>query len=417
MAYTETREIQNPNWWSRMGGAVKGMAVGAVLFLIAFPILFWNEGRAVKTAQGLSEGAEAVVSVGADKVESENEGKLVHVSGKADTKETLSDAAFGVSATALRLARSVEVYQWVEHKNVTREKKGDKTIEKTTYTYEKEWCSQLVDSSGFKEAGHGNPPMAMPFSDQVKIAKDVTLGAFRLTERHVKRIGGSKAFPFAQDFKLPETLQGGQFLNGDIFIAAPASVTTTAAGAQNSTFPLQAAAQAVSNAVTSAVRQIASNPVVGDIRVRFRVVEPHDISICEKQVGDTLAPWTASNKKTISLQEDGIHDAEAMFASAQSANTMMTWILRLVGFLVMLFGVRMVLAPLSVLVDVIPVLRTIVSAGVGAIAFLVSGVCSLFVIAVAWLFFRPLLAIALIVVAAALIGALVALVLKKKSAV
>ena len=106
-----------------------------------------------------------------------------------------------------------------------------------------------------------------------------------------------------------------------------------------------------------------------------------------------------------------------MFASAQSSNAMMTWILRLVGFLVMLFGVRMVLAPLSVLVDVIPVLRTIVSAGVGAIAFLASGVCSLFVIAVAWLFFRPLLAIALIVVAAALIGALVALVLKKKSAV
>lgn len=417
MAYTETREIQNPNWWSRMGGAVKGMAVGAVLFLIAFPILFWNEGRAVKTAQGLSEGAEAVVSVGADKVDSANEGKLVHVSGKADTKETLSDAAFGVSATALRLARSVEVYQWVEHKNVTREKKGDKTIEKTTYTYSKEWCSQPVDSSAFKEAGHGNPPMAMPFSDQVQIAKDVTLGAFRLTERHVKRIGGSKAFPFAQDFKLPETLQGGQFLNGDIFIAAPASVTTPAAGAQNSAFPLQAAAQAVSNAVTSAVRQIASNPLVGDIRVRFRVVEPHDISICEKQVGDTLAAWTASNKKTISLQEDGIHDAEAMFASAQSANTMMTWILRLVGFLVMLFGVRMVLAPLSVLVDVIPVVRTVVSMGVGLIAFLISAVCSLSVIAVAWFFYRPLLSITLIALATALVVALVVLKKKKAAAV
>ena len=417
MAYTETREIQNPNWWSRMGGAVKGMAVGAILFLVAFPVLFWNEGRAVKTAQGLSEGAEAVVCVDVDKVDSANEGRLVHVSGKADTKETLSDAAFGVSATALRLARSVEVYQWVEHKDVKREKKGDKTIETTTYTYAKEWCRSLVDSSAFKEAGHGNPPMAMPFSDQELVAKDVRLGAFRLTDRHVKKIGGAKAFPFPQDFKVPATLQGGQFLNGEIFIAAPASAATApAAAAQSSAFPLQAAAQAVSNAVAGAVRQIAANPQVGDIRVRFRVVEPHDISICEKQVGDTLAPWTASNKKTFALQKDGVVDAEAMFASAQSSNTMMTWILRLVGFLVMLFGVRMVLAPLSVLVDVIPVIRTVVSMGVGMIAFVVSASCSLLVIAVAWFFYRPVLSITLLVLAAALVGALVALKKKKNVA-
>ena len=34
-----------------------------ILILAAFPLLWWNEGRAVKTAQGLSEGAGAVVSV------------------------------------------------------------------------------------------------------------------------------------------------------------------------------------------------------------------------------------------------------------------------------------------------------------------------------------------------------------------
>lgn len=414
MAYTETREIQNPNWLSRMGGAVKGMAVGAVLFLVAFPVLFWNEGRAVKTARRLAEGAGAVVSVGIDRVDAANEGRLVHVSGKAMTKETLSDEAFGVSATAIKLSRSVEIFQWVENKNVKREKKGDKTIETTTYTYKKEWCRAPVDSSGFKEAGHGNPPTALPFSNQELVAKEVTLGAFSLSEANIRKIGGAKEFPFAPDFKLPEALKG-QFVNGVIYVPAAKTVAAPAAQAGS---PLLAAAQAaVSNAVGSVLHDVAAAPEVGDLRVKFRVVEPHDISLCEKQVGNSFMPWTASDGKAISLQRDGLADAAAMFASAQSSNAMMTWILRLVGFLVMLFGVRMVLAPLSVLVDVIPVLRTIVSAGVGAIAFLVSGVCSLFVIAVAWLFFRPLLAIALIVVAAALIGALVALVLKKKSAV
>ena len=40
----------------------------------------WNEGRAVRTAESLEEGAGAVVSVPADAVDPGNEGKLVHVS-------------------------------------------------------------------------------------------------------------------------------------------------------------------------------------------------------------------------------------------------------------------------------------------------------------------------------------------------
>ncbi|HRR33289.1 MAG TPA: TMEM43 family protein [Kiritimatiellia bacterium] len=388
MAYIETTEVQNPNWLSRMGSSIKGVLVGAVLFLVAFPILFWNEGRAVKTAKGLSEGASAVVDIGIDAVDATNEGRLVHVSGRAETDETLSDETFGVAATALRLNRSVEIYQWVEHKDVKREKKGDKTIETTTYTYKTEWCGQPVDSSGFKESGHDNPPVAMPFSSQEQVAKDVKLGAFRLTERHVKKIGGAKPFPFPQDFRLPATLPGGQYLNGDIFIA--------------------------SSLATNDVRQVATNPQIGDLRIRFSMVEPHDISLCEKQTGDTFSPWTASNGKTFSLQEDGIVDAAAMFASAQRANKLMTWVLRLIGFVVMLVGVRMILAPFSVLVDVIPVVRTIVSMGVGLIAFLVAAIGSLLVVAVAWFFFRPILSIALIVLAAACIVGLI--MLKKKKA-
>lgn len=71
--------------------AIGGVLVGIVLFLVAFPLLFWNEGRAVQTAQSLEEGASNVVTVGADKVEPGNEGKLVHLTGNAATKESLTD--------------------------------------------------------------------------------------------------------------------------------------------------------------------------------------------------------------------------------------------------------------------------------------------------------------------------------------
>ena len=160
MAVTEERVVENPSWTQRLGSSFKGVLAGLALFIAGFPILFYNEGRAVDTAKRLKEGAGAVVDVSAEKVDAENEGKLVHVTGKADTKDVLSDEAFGVSATALRLIRTVEVYQTVEHSETKREKRGDKTIEKTTYTYSNEWCDKPVDSSQYHDASKraANPP-------------------------------------------------------------------------------------------------------------------------------------------------------------------------------------------------------------------------------------------------------------------
>jgi hypothetical protein len=92
-----------------------------------------------------------------------------------------------------------------------------------------------------------------------------------------------------------------------------------------------------------------------------------------------------------------------MFQSAMRSNTILTWVLRLVGFLVMMIGLNMVLKPLSVVADVIPFVGNIVGAGTGLIAFLVAAVVSLLTIAVAWLFYRPLLGIAILAVVAALV--------------
>ena len=48
MAVTETETI---SWGSRLGSSFKGMLVGVALFIVGFPVLFWNEGNSVKTAK------------------------------------------------------------------------------------------------------------------------------------------------------------------------------------------------------------------------------------------------------------------------------------------------------------------------------------------------------------------------------
>ena len=48
-------EVSYQSWFSRIASAFGGMVLGLVLFVIAFPVLFWNEGRAVHRAQDLDE--------------------------------------------------------------------------------------------------------------------------------------------------------------------------------------------------------------------------------------------------------------------------------------------------------------------------------------------------------------------------
>lgn len=105
----------------------------------------------------------------------------------------------------------------------------------------------------------------------------------------------------------------------------------------------------------------------------------------------------------------GTVNPETMFQDAKTENTVMAWILRVVGIILVMAGIRMVLAPLSVLADVIPILGTIVGAGTGIVAFLLGLAWSLLVIAIAWIRFRPLLAGGLI---AAVVGLLALLYIK-----
>lgn len=409
MAVTEYREISKPNWSERVSGSFKGIITGVVMILGGIGLLFWNEGRAVKTAKALEEGSGAVVSVAADKIDPANEGKLVHVSAVADTKEILEDPTLGVKVRAIKLNRNVEIYQWVEHSKSETIKKDGKDVEKITYYYKREWCDQPVDSAPFKEAGHDNPPANMSVANAEMVAKDVTLGAFRLSPSNIRRIGMDLPYAFPNDYKLPEGFEG-QFENSVVYIPTKVLPAAATAAATAAVSPLLAAAQrnaAASNAVASVasnvVRSVASNPQVGDLRIRLRVVLPHFISICQKQSGDSFKGWKASNGKMIDLQRDEKMTAEEMFDSEKRSNTMWTWVWRAVGFFLLLSGFKGVFGPIAVLVDVIPVLNGLIAMGVGIVSSLLAAIVWLCTVGVAWIFYRPVLGVSLLVGAVALV--------------
>jgi hypothetical protein len=355
------------SWFSRIIESIKSVLVGLILFVAAFPILFWNEGRAVKTARSLEEGAGSVVPVAADTVAPANEGKLVHITGPVTTDGPVADAEIGVQSNGIKLLRNVEMYQWVEkEKSETRKKLGGGEETVTTYEYTKDWKGEPVDSSSFHSPeGHENPG-AFPIDSMTFTADPVRAGAFTLSEEQLGKLNDAKDLPLADDAELtiPEALQNARVDKGVIYAGNnPAS------------------------------------PQLGDVRVSFQEVAPATVSLVGVQTGSSFAAFQAKAGDTVLLVEEGTHTAPEMFKAAQDANKVLTWILRGGGFLAMFLGLFLVFRPIAVLGDVVPLFGSLLGVGVGLFAFLVSAFLSLTTIAIAWITVRPLLGITLLVLA------------------
>ena len=395
MASVEERIIEKPSWIQRLGSSFRGVLTGFALFIAGIVLLFWNEGRAVDTAKRLKEGAAAVVEVSADQVDPANEGKLVHVSGKADTQDVLLDEEFGISVNALHLQRTVEVYQWVEHSKTER---VGENKERTTYTHKLEWTTKHVDSSEFHNAPSQavNPSAPPRFENREFFAGNVSLGAFKLSEEHVKRITVWKEFAFPTNYAVPASMK---YEKGAKYVYVPVD-----ANALENKFAQFA----------GLTRSVAMQPKPGDLRVSFKVVLPCDVSIIQGQKGDALVPWTTPKGEVLPLMvSNGTVPAKAMFAKAQSANATLTWFLRFAGILVMYIGLKGVLGPLDTLVDAIPILNGIVAMGTSLAAGLVAGACGLLTIGISWIYHRPWVGIPLVLGG---VGLLVMVFLKKKKA-
>lgn len=359
----EFKETTTTSWGQRIIGSFTGIIVGVVLFIGAFPLIFWNEGRSVDRIKTLSEGRSAVVSVAPEPVDPAHNGALIHLSGSAKTDDILKDPLFGVQENALKLKRTVEMYQWKENESTRTEKNlgGSETTE-TTYSYEKVWSDEPIDSAKFKKRdGHENP--AMPYRGETYAASSMTLGAFRLTKPFIEQISSFEPYSLSQQNfdAMNSRLRQTFTLNGDSYFSGDPA-----------------------------------NPQIGALRVSYGIIKPGEISVIGKQDGGGIQPYYTRNGD-ISLLEMGNVSAESMFASAESENSLITWLLRLVAFIMMWAGLAMVLGPIKVFGDVVPFIGSLFGASIGLISGLLALVLSATTIAIAWIVFRPVIGIVLLV--------------------
>ncbi|ESX63140.1 hypothetical protein X760_01880 [Mesorhizobium sp. LSHC422A00] len=360
------REVTSVSWFGRIKRAVGGVIFGLILIVLMVIGLFWNEGRAVQTARSLAEGSGAVVSVGGDSVDTANDGKLVHVSGLVTADSGLADPDFGIATQGLRLSRSVEMYQWKEESKSETTKKlggGEETV--TTYSYSKVWDDSQIDSSDFKKPdGHQNPPMEIHGRTfQIPEGK---LVAFDLDTPVLNRIEGDKDYSLSADQSaaIKAAYTGTKplsIVDGKIFL-----------GNDNTT------------------------PALGDYRIGYELAPLGVVSIVARQAGSRFEPYQTQAGDALLMVDTGNVPAEKMFAEAVSANTLITWLLRGAGLLLLTIGFALFLSPIGVILDVIPFLGSMARMGTGIIAFVLAILVGTVTIAIAWFWYRPLLAVAIL---------------------
>ena len=436
MAY---QEVTTTGYGTRVGNSFKAIGSGILLFCLGTALLWWNEGRAVKTEKMLDEAGNAYVEMeNPNKKDASLDGELICGTAMATTEDSLSDAQFGVGAKAIALRRTVEYYQWVEHAQEKKEDKlGGKEVTTTTYTYTKEWTSRPVESAQFKDPAYQKKNMVLTTVDDAEqYAENVSFGAYKLNESLIHSIRSTEGLDLtiAEDMlkqfdKATQTayerFYGVQKNNQPTQQPAQPSIpdsvrallTDSAKAVLDS---LQAINDSINKAMAAAENKkdleyvhVANNilyygrvpgsPEVGDVRVTFEKVVPAKVTVMAVVDGDTFKPFKAKNGKRFQTLVMGKKSGDEIIEAEKEANSMILWALRIVGILMVIGGLKGIFGFLETILKVVPFIAGIFGWGVGVVCTVVGVVWSLIVIALAWLFYRPLLGITLLVLAAFLI--------------
>ena len=397
MAYTETTYT---GYGTRVKNSFKAIGTGFMLFLAGTALLWWNEGRAVKTNDMLNEAeAATVVMENPSKLDNSLEGELVCATALATTEDSLIDQQFGFGVKAIAIKRTVRYYQVQEKSKQEKKDKiggGEETV--TTYTYNRGWVTTPINSEGFHDPGYRKINFVLTTVPQEDVwAQNVTFGAYTLPESLIRSITSTEPLKpvIAQDRM--------ESMNEDARHAALRNYSSSKLGnvAKSHNAEVGQFIHVTDNELY--IGMTPSSPAVGDVKVTFEKVVPAKVTLISKVNGNTFEPYKAKNGYTFQTLVMGEKDAAEIYEGEHDMNNIMLWAFRIIGILMVIGGLKGIFGFLETLLKVLPFIANILGWGVGVICTVVGVVWGLIVIAIAWLFYRPLLGITLLVVAGLLI--------------
>ncbi|MBI2669815.1 MAG: TMEM43 family protein [Candidatus Yanofskybacteria bacterium] len=338
-------DVTTTGYGGRIVNSIKGVVIGLILFVVSFGLLYWNEGRVdlSNIAKTATEISSATVST-----DSTLSGKLISTTGNANSDQIIGDNLFLNPDKFIAAKREVEMYSWIEKsESHNKTNTGGSETTETTYTYSKDWTENPKSSSNFKHPeGHENPQKSLDsYTNKVTTA---IIGVYNFDPKSVALPNFSQLPLNSQNV----TLNDGATLANDSYIFIKKS--------ENGTF---------------------DSPQIGDLRISYHVLRlGFDGTIFGKLSGSKIEPYFDQDGNNLYRLFIGTRDQA--ISTLHTEYTTLLWILRLVGFLLMWFGLSALFGPISVLLDILPIFGTISRSVIGMITFLVALVLTIVTILV-----------------------------------
>jgi hypothetical protein len=252
-------------------------------------------------------------------IDPELEGQLVRLEGMAIPQGEVVDPDLGVrTSSGLLLARTVEMWQWLETKPEAESETTESEIEAGSKSatqpetqaqpeaqpedetvYEQGWSDAMVDSDAFEvPEGHENPDE--PRLPPLTVTTTVKVGEFVMPDKQVRSIQKREPLPATSLDSVPEELQPAVVHDGMIFVGNDPDA-----------------------------------PQVGDLRVKYETVEPLYVRLLGVQRGDTLTHF--GNDKNPRFLVMKIED-QLLFPYLDSISPVQIWLYRGAAFAGLLFG-------------------------------------------------------------------------------
>ena len=304
--------------------------------------------------------------------------------------------------------------------NITEHKEGDQI--RTEYSYEEGWYETPIDSSNFDNKEMQNPSNTWPFKSETLPAQNVTMGKYRLNAAQIAMLGKREESVSWED-------------DGETAINNTADVMTEAGFA---------AFQMRGNYLYSSTddnEEVGAH--VGQYRIKFHYCPCSTVTIMAQQVQDdedqyTFRKWNPEKKmvpygqstdgeqdstcgnplccyiclcvnclfntmfeEVVDVARDGKLVSEQYFTEQESLLGGSATAIRWGGIFLCILGHYLLFAPIINLLNMIPfvgwLLSWIVAVAAVIFAVVVGLTLSVLTIAVAWVFFRPLIGIPLLI--------------------